>query len=229
MSTPQLITPELVRLNVGIAGDKHEVIAFMARVIADTGRADEAGLQAAMEAREAQFATGMPGGIAIPHCRTDAVNTPSLGFLRLTEPVDFGAKDGPADLIIGIAAPDESGSQHMKLLAKLSRALIRKDFVQALRDATTPEEVSALIMGVVEPDAVHPKHSAPPKTVAGEGGAEAPSGSDASEKPVLLAITSCGARSKCDPVCRDTGVRRRRAVHRRANRERRCSHYRGGR
>lgn len=180
----QLITPDLVRLDVTVDGDKHAVIAKMAELVASTGRAEEAGLQTAMEAREAQFPTGMPGGIAIPHCRTDAVKVASLGFMRLAKPVDFGAKDGPADLVIGIAAPDESGSQHMKLLAKLSRALVRKDFVASLRAAETPEEVSTLIMGVVDPDAgapAKPAHAAPAE-------AAAPAASDA---PTLLAITSC--------------------------------------
>lgn len=176
----QLITPDLVRLDVTVDGDKHAVIAQMAQLIASTGRAEEAGLRAAMEAREAQFPTGMPGGIAIPHCRTEAVNEASLGFIRLSKPVDFGSKDGPADLVIGIAAPDESGSQHMKLLAKLSRALVRKDFVAALREADTPQEVSALIMGVVEPQPTGAPADAAPATAPVAAGL-----------PTLLAITSC--------------------------------------
>lgn len=177
-----LINPDLVRLDVTVSGDKHAVIAEMAQVIAATGRAEEAGLQAAMEEREAQFATGMPGGIAIPHCRTEAVNTASLGFIRLAEPVDFGSKDGPADLVIGIAAPDESGSAHMKLLAKLSRALIRKDFVESLRQAESPAEVAELINDIVDP--------APEKVADKAPVASAPSDAE-SKKPVLLAITSC--------------------------------------
>lgn len=179
-----LITPELVRLDVTVDGDKHAVIAQMARLVAGTGRAEEEGLQAAMEAREAQFPTGMPGGIAIPHCRTDAVREASLGFIRLSQPVDFGAKDGPADLVIGIAAPDESGSQHMKLLAKLSRALVRKDFVASLRAASTAEEISTLIMGVVDPKPT--EVPAAPTT-----SSEAVPSAAAADLPTLLAITSC--------------------------------------
>ena len=184
MST-KLIEPDLVRLDVTVDGDKHAVIAKMAEVIAATGRAEEAGLQEALEAREAQFATGLPGGIAIPHCRTAAVNTASLGFLRLAKPVDFGAKDGPADIVIGIAAPDESGSEHMKLLAKLTRALIRKEFVDSLRSAQSPAEVSALINAVVEAE---PKKKAAPAAAPAVATSSAPAGAD---KPTLLAITSC--------------------------------------
>ena len=172
-----MMTPELVRLGVTVDGDKHAVIAKMAEVIAATGRAEKAGLEQAMLNREAQFATGMQGGIAIPHCRSTAVNTPSLGFLRLAEPVDFGAKDGPADIVIGIAAPDESGSAHMKLLAQLSRALVRPGFIDSLRAAKDEAEVAKIIMGVIAP-----KHAAAPAVAAP---AAAP------DKPTLLAITSC--------------------------------------
>lgn len=188
----KLMTPELVRLGVKIDGDKHAVIEKMAEVISATGRAEQAGLQAAMEAREAQFPTGMPGGIAIPHCRTEAVNTAALGFLRLEEPIDFGAKDGPADLVIGIAAPDESGSDHMKLLAKLSRALVRKDFVASLRAATSEVEIAELIMNVIEPpaDGSGVASAAVPVATATEVAAAEPAASEAAG-PVLLAITSC--------------------------------------
>lgn len=183
MSEP-LITPDLVRLGVQVTGDKHAVIAQMAELVASTGRADRAGLQQAFEDREAQFATGMPGGIAIPHCRSAAVHEAALGLIRLATPVDFGSKDGPADLIIGIAAPEGSGSEHMKLLAKLSRSLIKADFVAALRAARTPEQASELIRGVVDP--------AP----AAAGGAAPAANQDATvgatpDAPVLLAITSC--------------------------------------
>lgn len=185
--TEPLITPELVRLGVTVTGDKHAVIAEMATLIAASGRADRAGLLDAFEKREAQFTTGMPGGIAIPHCRAAAVKEASLGLIRLAEPVDFGSKDGPADLIIGIAAPEGTGDAHMKLLAKLSRALVRKDFLASLRAAKTPAEAAALISAIVQPD--EPKPAAAPAPVPAASTAPAPAGEPA--KPVILAITSC--------------------------------------
>ncbi len=84
-------------------------------------------------AREEQSATGLPGGIAIPHCRSPYVDTASIGFARLNPAVDFGAPDGPADLAFLIAAPEAGGAEHMKLLSSLARALVRKDFVESLR------------------------------------------------------------------------------------------------
>ena len=75
--------------------------------MAGAGRASSPdGLAADAKKRESTAPTGIPGGIAIPHCRSSHVLAPSLGFARLAEPVDFGAADGQAaDLIFMIAAP----------------------------------------------------------------------------------------------------------------------------
>lgn len=185
-----LMTPELVRLEVAPPGDKQAVIGLMADLISATGRAERDGLEAGLLKREESFATGMPGGFAIPHCRTDAVHEAALGFLRLTEPVDFGSADGPADLIIGIAAPAGTDDQHLKLLAQLSRALIRPEFLADLRAAKKPHEVSDLVMGVIEPSP-DTAHDDTAQGDAAPGAAEAQASATASGQPVLLAITSC--------------------------------------
>ena len=201
MSAP-LMTPELVRLDVAPPGDKHAVIGMMADVIASSGRAERDGLEAGLLTREESFATGMPGGFAIPHCRVEAVHEAALGFLRLSEPVDFGSADGPADLVIGIAAPAGTDDQHLQLLAQLSRALIRPEFLAALRAAERPEDVSDLVMGVLEPEAptadaaTVQTHRADAPAAAGVAAADtatAGSGAEAStgQAPVILAITSC--------------------------------------
>lgn len=193
MSEP-LITPDLVRLGVDIEGDKHAVIAAMATLIASTGRAEREGLLDGFEKREAQFPTGMPGGIAIPHCRTAAVSQSSLALIRLDTPVDFGAKDGPADLIIAIAAGEGAGDEHMKLLAKLSRSLIKKDFLEGLRTAETQEEAAQQILAVVQPELVEAPAEEAAATAPAPAPAAAPAASEpapAAEGPVILAITSC--------------------------------------
>ena len=159
MTEPSIIDTDLVALDVDAGSDKEAVIGRLAALLADAGRADDAvGLLQGALAREAQSATGLPGGIAIPHCRSAAVGTPSIGFARLRPPVDFGASDGPADLVFLIAAPEGGGAEHMKLLTSLARALVRPDFVQSLREAPTAEAVVALVDGVVHP----PVSTAPP-------------------------------------------------------------------
>ena len=62
----ELITPDLVRLDVGLGSDKQDVIRALAAVVAESGRTGNAeGLATDVLALEATSATGMPGGIAI--------------------------------------------------------------------------------------------------------------------------------------------------------------------
>ncbi|MFD3742895.1 fructose-specific PTS transporter subunit EIIC [Nocardia sp. NPDC058633] len=150
-----IITPDLIALDADLGADKSAVITALARTLAAAGRAaDAAGVAEAALTRESQSATGLPGGIAIPHCRASAVTTASLAFARLAPAVDFGAPDGPADLVFLIAAPEGAGAEHMKLLSALARALVRPAFVADLRAAATPADVVALVDGVIAPPPV---------------------------------------------------------------------------
>ncbi len=82
--TDPIITPALVRLDAALGDDKDTVIRALAGVVAAAGRTGDAdGLAADALAREATSATGLPGGIAIPHCRTEHVEVPTLAFARL--------------------------------------------------------------------------------------------------------------------------------------------------
>ena len=139
-----------MRLDADLGTDKHDVIRALARVVADAGRTTDADqLAADAITREGTAATGLPGGIAIPHCRTTGVEVPTLAFARLGPTVDFGAKDGPADLAFLIAAPAGGDATHLQLLTKLARALVKTDFTDSLRAASTPEEVVTLVQDVV--------------------------------------------------------------------------------
>jgi fructose PTS system EIIBC or EIIC component len=174
-----IIDTDLVLLDVDAGTDKQAVIGRLVGRLADAGRTtDPEGLTASAMAREEQSATGLPGGIAIPHCRSPHVDTASIGFARLQPAVDFGAPDGPADLAFLIAAPEGAGSEHMKLLSSLARALVRKDFVASLRNASSADEVVALVDEVLNPDAK-------PKP------AEAAEKPAAAKPKTLVAITAC--------------------------------------
>ncbi|KNC17716.1 PTS lactose transporter subunit IIC [Arthrobacter sp. RIT-PI-e] len=145
-----LITPELVALDKDLGTERSTVIRHLAEQVAAQGRSTEVeGLYADALAREEKTATGVPGGIAIPHCRSTAVSEATLAMVRLAPAVDFGAKDGPADLVFFIAAPDGADQEHLKLLSKLARSLIKKDFTAALRAARTPADVVDLVNGAL--------------------------------------------------------------------------------
>ncbi|MCU1701167.1 MAG: system D-fructose-specific component (F1P-forming), Frc family [Mycobacterium sp.] len=172
-----ITTTDLVALDVDAGGGREAVIGLLADRLAAAGRTtDRAGLVAAAMAREAQSATGLPGGIAIPHCRSPYVDDATIGVARLSPPVDFGAPDGPADLAFLIAAPESGGSEHLKLLSSLARALVRKEFVESLRNASSAAEVVDLVEGVVNPAPAEPVATAP---VVEE------------EKRTIVAVTAC--------------------------------------
>lgn len=191
----QLITTELVELDQNLGSTPEDVIRHMAGKVAANGRATEVeGLFADAFAREQKTATGVPGGIAIPHCRSTAVTEPTLVMARLSQPVDFGAKDGPADLIFFIAAPEGADQEHLKLLSRLARSLIKKDFTASLRAAGSEAEVVELVEGAL---ADKPAAAAP---AAGAAAAAGSTEADSTAEPApagaprpkrLVAVTAC--------------------------------------
>ncbi|MET3809960.1 fructose-specific PTS transporter subunit EIIC [Arthrobacter sp. UYEF3] len=191
----QLITTELVELDQNLGNSPEDVIRHLAGRVAANGRASEVeGLFADAFARESKTATGVPGGIAIPHCRSTAVLEPTLAMARLSQPVDFGAKDGPADLVFFIAAPEGADQEHLKLLSRLARSLIKKDFTGALRAAATQAEVVELVEGALadKPAAAPAEAGAPAAPViAGASGSTAPAGAGAQRIKRLVAVTAC--------------------------------------
>lgn len=196
----QLINTELVELDQNLGNSPEDVIRHLAGRVAANGRATEVeGLFADAFARESKTATGVPGGIAIPHCRSTAVTEPTLAMARLSQPVDFGAKDGPADLIFFIAAPEGADQDHLKLLSKLARSLIKKDFTAALRAASSPTEIVELVEGALAdkpaahaaaaPDAALSTANAPAAGAPAAAAAGAVAGTRGPKR--LVAVTAC--------------------------------------
>jgi PTS system fructose-specific IIC component len=186
MSTP-LITTGLVALDADLGTDRAGVIRALAELVVRAGRAtDTDALFADAWARESKTDTGIPGGIAIPHCRSAAVTEPTLAMARVSPLVDFGSDDGPADLLFFIAAPDGADQAHLALLSKLARSLIKPEFVTSLREAPDAAAVVSLVEGALG-DA--PKAASAP---AAERAASAPvESAGGANRPVLIAVTSC--------------------------------------
>lgn len=143
MST--IITSELVDLEL-TAEDRRAATRSLAQRLADAGRvSDIDGFMADVAAREALMATGLEGGIGIPHARSSHVTVPSLAFGRCPAGVDFGAEDGPAHLIFLIAAPADGDADHMTILAALARRLVHASFREALTTAASAQQAADLI------------------------------------------------------------------------------------
>ncbi len=178
-----LITEDQVVLDL-TGADRHEATTLLAQQLVTSGRCtDIETFLADVRERESKMATGLPGGIGIPHARSEAITEPSLVFGRSTDGIDWGAKDGPATLVFLIAAPAGGGDAHMQMLPKLARALMKKDFKAALAAATTEAEVVRIVEAEVSLD------SAPQ----GTGAAEVAAATAASAPAATAAATSSDA------------------------------------
>lgn len=182
------ITAGLVSLDAPLGADKAAVIRSLAARVVAQGRATDAeALYEDAWAREQKDETGLPGGIAIPHAKSAAVTTASLAFARLAPGVDFGAPDGPADLVFLIAAPADAAEAHLAVLSKLARSLMQEDFTAGLRAASTDDEVVAIVQSAIgEREA--PPAAAPATAPAAQTGA----GLLVDGRPArVVAVTAC--------------------------------------
>ncbi|CBG72332.1 putative sugar phosphotransferase system transporter [Streptomyces scabiei 87.22] len=143
----EMITADLVDLDLSAETKEAAARALAERMVAKGRVTDLDGFLADVAAREAQMPTGLDGGIGIPHCRSEHVTEPTLAFGRSAAGVDFGAPDGPADLIFLIAAPAGADDAHLTILSSLARQLMNTEFTDALRAADNAAHAAALIRG----------------------------------------------------------------------------------
>ncbi|MEU7213161.1 fructose-specific PTS transporter subunit EIIC [Streptomyces sp. NPDC044989] len=142
-----MITADLVDLDLSADTKEAAARALAERMVALGRVTDLEGFLADVAAREAQMPTGLDGGIGIPHCRSAHVTEPTLAFGRSAAGVDFGAADGPADLIFLIAAPAGADDAHLTILSSLARQLMNAEFTAALRSVGDAAGAAALIRG----------------------------------------------------------------------------------
>ncbi|MDD3413107.1 MAG: fructose PTS transporter subunit IIA [Lachnospiraceae bacterium] len=141
-----LINENLVKLNLE-ADNQKEALKSLAEAAFEQGKVSsvEEYVGAVLE-RESEYSTAVGFGVAIPHGKTDAVKEPFLMFASV-KAMDWKALDGePIDLIFLIGVPEkEAGSLHLKILASLSRKLMKEDFRNSLRDVKTEAELIELL------------------------------------------------------------------------------------
>ncbi|WP_228992806.1 fructose-specific PTS transporter subunit EIIC [Streptomyces sp. DH8] len=184
----ELITADLVDLDLAAATKDAAARSLAERMAAAHRVTDLDGFLADVAAREAQMPTGLDGGIGIPHCRSEHVNAPTLAFGRSGAGIDFGAADGPADLIFLIAAPAGADDDHLTILSGLARRLMDPEFTAALRAGTDPAAVAALIRGE-EPA---PSAGQGPEQGGAEPAGDPETAGTAEDAPFrIVAVTSC--------------------------------------
>ncbi|MEU4076563.1 PTS lactose transporter subunit IIC [Streptomyces venezuelae] len=188
----RMITADLVDLD--LAADTKEAAArsLAERMVARGRVTDLDGFLADVAAREAQMPTGLDGGIGIPHCRSAHVTEPTLAFGRSAAGVDFGAPDGPADLIFLIGAPAGADDAHLTILSSLARQLMNEGFTGALRSVASPEAAAALIAGEEAPAEEEAEEEAGDESEDAPEGAAAGAEATGADVPFrIVAVTSC--------------------------------------
>ena len=181
MKIRDLLAAESIQLS-GTAAGKQEALDKMVDLMAKSGKINDVETyRKGVYAREEESTTGIGEGIAIPHCKSDAVDRPGLAAMVLPDGVDFDSLDGEkVDLIFLIAAPNTKENVHLDVLSKLSVLLMDEDFTKNLRSAKTVEEFLSII------DAAEAEKDAEEETKAAEA-AEAP----AEGTKFILAVTGC--------------------------------------
>ncbi len=140
------IDPRLVFFRLPGASRDAVLGEFAARLAALGAVPDAAELVGRLLKRERDGCTGVGGGIAIPHCRLDALGGEVVAFATTEQPVEFGAPDGvPVDLIFLVASPTQAAAAHLQAVARVSRLLRQGGLARALRGARSQEELVAVL------------------------------------------------------------------------------------
>ncbi|MFJ3663952.1 fructose-specific PTS transporter subunit EIIC [Streptomyces sp. NPDC090119] len=201
----EMITADLVDLDLSAESKEAAARALAERMVGQGRVTDLDGFLADVAAREAQMPTGLDGGIGIPHCRSEHVTEPTLAFGRSAAGIDFGAPDGPADLIFLIAAPAGADDAHLTILSSLARQLMNSEFTDALRAVSDADTAAALVRGDVTPaeaaagatagetmDTAAAPAAASAGAAAGSTTPETPEPEAPAERPFrIVAVTSC--------------------------------------
>ncbi|NJH85191.1 PTS fructose transporter subunit IIABC [Staphylococcus agnetis] len=180
MRITELLTKETIAMDL-TATDKKSAIKELASQLDKAGKLnDVSAFIEGIENRERQSSTGIGEGIAIPHAKVAAVAQPAIAFGKSKAGIDYDSLDmQPAHLFFMIAAPETGAQTHLDALAKLSGILMDEAVRARLLDATTPEEVLAIINEA--DDEATDENSDIQETVA-------PSNND---EPYVLAVTAC--------------------------------------
>lgn len=140
-----LLSPARVRANAAVTGKKR-LLEQLAKLLAEGGGEGERSVYDSLCTRERLGSTGLGHGVAIPHGRSARAPTATGAFLRLGEPVDFGAPDGePVDLVFALVVPEHYAQQHLMLLASLAEMFGDAEFRQRLRQAPDSAALYALL------------------------------------------------------------------------------------
>lgn len=135
------------------AASREDALHYLSEQAIELGFADDASaVEAAFIARENEAETGLVAGFAVPHAKSDAIHTPGVAVLKLSEPVEWPSFDGvPVDVALALYVPaGEAGTTHLRLLSKAAVMLMDAGFRDKVRESTDPVEIAELINSGLE-------------------------------------------------------------------------------
>ena len=147
MQIGDLLDRNAIALRIS-AGSKRQALAVIAEIASRNFALDAGDVLDALTARELAGSTGLGHGVAAPHARLEGLTRMRGIFVRLDQPVEFqSVDDQPVDLIFALFAPKEdTGVEHLRALARVSRLLRQAELREQLRQARTADAIHALLV-----------------------------------------------------------------------------------
>jgi PTS system nitrogen regulatory IIA component len=135
-------------------GNKRSLLQQLAHLAGQRLGVDSAVVLASLTEREALGSTGFGQGVAIPHGKIEGLTKIYGLFARVAEAVDYKAIDGrPVDLVFLLLSPPDSGAEHLKALAAISRVTRNGATLEKMRGARSRDALAAVLIGADERDA----------------------------------------------------------------------------
>jgi PTS system nitrogen regulatory IIA component len=145
MTISALLSPQRIFLDTEISSKK-KLLELIANIVADQTRLAESSIYNNLLNRERLGSTGLGHGIAVPHARLENLDKTIGCLFRLKEPVNFEAPDNlPVDLVFTIIIPQEATEEHLMILSSLARIFSQTDVCEAIRGATSRDEIARII------------------------------------------------------------------------------------
>lgn len=145
MELSKLLNPQAVRV-VSQMTSKKRLFQELGEIAAQAYKLNAAVAIDGLQERESLGPTGVGHGIALPHARLEELNGIVGVFMRLEKPLDYDSVDRqPVDLVFGLFAPKDSGVEHLKALALVSRTMRDSGICAKLRANADPAKLYAIL------------------------------------------------------------------------------------
>ena len=153
MMLSQFLDFEAIRIDLAV-NNKRQLVNQLAQIAGARLSLDPGLIADSIGDRERLGSTGFGGGVAIPHGKLAGLDRVYAIAVRLSTPIDYKAIDGgKVDLVFLLLSPPDTGAEHLKALAAVSRVVRHAATVEKLRGARSRDALAAVLLGVDERDA----------------------------------------------------------------------------